>query len=67
MKLTDAKVKIVEGQLVIEGCQIEGLFADAAKEPNIRKHAETTTSLPIEDLMPGHVFPATVYTTSRAS
>lgn len=67
MKLTDAKVKIIEGQLVIEGCQIKGLFADAAKEPNICKHAESSASLPVEDLMPGHVFPATVYTTSRAS
>lgn len=67
MKLTDAEVRIVDGHLVIEGNEIEGLFAEAENEPNILQHAAATTLLPAEDLMPGHVIPAMVYTTSRAT
>lgn len=67
MKITDAEITIVDGQLVIDGERIDGLFEEASKEPHIRKHAETAACLPSEDLTPGHVFPAVVLTTSRAS
>jgi hypothetical protein len=67
MKLTDAEIKIVDGQLLIDGNNLHGLFEEADQEPNIRKHVETAASLPSEDLTPGHVFPAVVLTTSRAA
>lgn len=66
MKITDIHLTIVDGKLTIEGKGIEGLFADAKNEPTLRRHAEVTASLPPEDLLPGHVMPASILTTSRS-
>lgn len=67
MKITEAQINIVEGHLTIDGERIDGLFEEAYKEPHLRKLAETSAYLPSEDVTPGHVFPAVVLTTSRAS
>lgn len=67
IKITDAAITIVDGQLTIEGQSIKGLFEHAQNEPQVRKQAEISISLPPEDLTPGHVFPGVVFTTLRSS
>jgi hypothetical protein len=67
VEFTQANIKIENNQLIVDGKPAADLFAKADQEPSVVSFREVTAALPSEDLTPGHVMPAVVLTTSRAS
>ncbi len=67
MKITHSDINIIEGELTIDGLTVKGLFEKVKQEPAVQQQIGISAALPVEDLTPGHVFPAVVLTSLHAS